>query len=198
MSPALQLPIPSRLPAALLLPLLLLMLLLLPSGAQADEPHLAVRLSGGDSAVYALGDIERIGFEDQDTLVVVTGSGPESFATETIVRIEFLWTPASAEDPAGAAGLVKALHLFQNQPNPFSPQTRIGFELPGNGSVELSIYAPDGRLVRTLLDGQREAGHHTVRWDGRDDSGRRASGGVYFYILRAPGIEESRQMILLP
>jgi hypothetical protein len=178
--------------------LLLLLTILLPPGARADEPRLAVRLIGGESAIYALGEIERIGFEGQETLVVVTGSGSQHYATEMIARIEFLWDFSSVEDPEEAAALIKGIHLFQNQPNPFSPQTQIAFELPHDGQVELSIYAPDGRLVRSLASGQREAGRHTVSWDGRDDAGRRASGGVYFYSLRAPGIEESRRMILLP
>ncbi len=178
--------------------LLLLLMMLLSPGALADEPRLAVRLAGGEDAIYALDDIERIGFEDQDTLVVVTGSGSQQFATEMIARIEFLWDLSSVGDLEEAAGLVKAIHLFQNQPNPFSPQTRIDFELPQDGEVKLSVYAPDGRLVRSLVGGKREAGHHSVSWDGRDDAGRRTAGGVYFYSLQAPGIKESRRMILLP
>ena len=38
------------------------MFLLLP-GARADEPMLAIRLTGGESAVYAVGEIMRIGFD---------------------------------------------------------------------------------------------------------------------------------------
>ena len=64
--------------------------------------------------------------------------------------------------------------------------------------MELSVYSPDGRLVRTLLAEQREAGRHAITWDGADEAGRRVPGGAYFYRLRAPGIEESRRMILLP
>jgi len=178
--------------------LLLLLIVLLSPGALADEPRLAVRLVGGEAAIYALDEIERIGFEGQDTLVVVAGSISQQYATEMIARIEFLWDLSGVGDLEEAAGLVKAMHLFQNQPNPFSPQTRIGFELPQDGQVQLSVYAPDGRLVRSLVSGKREAGHHSVSWDGRDDAGRRAAGGVYFYSLQAPGIEESRRMILLP
>jgi hypothetical protein len=159
---------------------------------------LAIRLTGGESAIYAVSEIERIGFEGEETLVVVTGSGPDSYATETITRIEFLWEFSSIKDPKDAAALITAIHLFQNQHNPFSPETQISFELPQGGVVELGIYSPDGRLVRTLVAGERAAGHHTVSWDGMDDAGRATPGGVYFYSLRAPGIEESRRMILLP
>ena len=102
------------------------------------------------------------------------------------------------EDPEKAAALLKTVHLFQNQPNPFSPETRIAFELPQAGKVELGIYSPDGRLVRTLVTGEHAAGRHSIRWDGLNDAGRKVSGGVYFYSLHAPGVEQSRRMILLP
>jgi len=171
--------------------------LLLPE-AMADGPMLTLQLTGGESAIYAVSEIERLGFEGEETLVVVTESGSDSYATETIQRIDFLFDFSSVEDPKNAAGLIKALHLFQNQPNPFSPETQISFELPRAGKVALAIYAPDGRLVRTLVAGEHLAGRHTVRWDGFDDAGRQVSGGVYFYRLQAPEIEESRRMILLP
>ena len=178
--------------------ILLLALSTLPQCARADEPMLAIRLTGGESAIYAVSEIERIGFEGEETLVVATGGGSDSYATESITRIEFLWEFSSVEDHEDAAALIQAIHLFQNQPNPFSPETQISFELPRDGEVGLGIYSPDGRLVRTLVMGTRPAGRQTIRWDGLDDTGRKVSSGVYFYNLRAPGIQESRQMILLP
>ncbi len=145
-----------------------------------------------------MGEIEQVGFEGDETLVVVTGSGSDNYATESISRVEVLWDFSGVQDPKDAATLIKAIHLFQNQPNTFSPQTQIRFELPQAGEVELGIYSPDGRLVRTLVSGKHAAGSQVVRWDGLNYSGRKAPGGVYFYRLRAPGIEESRRMILLP
>jgi len=177
---------------------LLVAVLLVVSGARADEPMLAIRVIGGGDAVYAVSEIERLGFEGGDTLVVVTTTGTASYAPETIRRIEFLWDFSAVKDPAEAARLVRALRLFQNQPNPFSPETRIAFDLPQAGRVELGVYSPDGRLVRTLVAEERPAGRQEVRWDGLDDAGRQAPGGVYFYNLTASGVAESRRMILLP
>jgi hypothetical protein len=101
-------------------------------------------------------------------------------------------------DPRDAAALVKAVHLFQNQPNPFSPETRIAFDLPKSGPVELVIYSVNGRLIRRLVKDTREAGRHTASWDGRDDAGEKVGSGIYFYQLIATGVDESRRMILLP
>jgi len=107
-------------------------------------------------------------------------------------------TSSSVDDSTDAAGLIKAMRLFQNKPNPFTPVTRIGFDLAAAGRVELGIYSVDGRLIRALVDEERLAGSHEVTWDGRDAEGKKVAGGVYFYKLAGPGIAESRRMILLP
>ena len=169
--------------------------------ARADIPWLSVRLVGGGMANYPVNDLHRIGFEG-DTLVVVHagGTGTDRYGAATVVRIEFVWSPANSDvvDPRDAAALVKAVHLFQNQPNPFSPETSIAFDLPKAGPVELVIYGVNGRLIRRLVKDTRAAGRHTASWDGRDDAGEKVGSGIYFYQLSAPGVDESRRMILLP
>jgi len=88
--------------------------------------------------------------------------------------------------------------LRQNVPNPFNPETTIRYEVPaGGGHVEVQIVDVSGRLVRTLVDGSQTEGPKSIDWDGRDDAGRQVATGVYFYRLVAPGIEESKKMLLL-
>jgi len=89
------------------------------------------------------------------------------------------------------------VELSQNAPNPFNPTTTIRFSLPANERVGLAIYAADGKLVRTLVDGVKERGSHSATWDGRDTSGTPVSSGVYFYRLTAGKFSESKKMVLL-
>jgi hypothetical protein len=168
-----------------------------PPPARADGPMLLIRLAGGEQAIYAVSEVQRIVF-DADTLVVVKAGGSERYAAASITKIEFLMEFSGVNDPRDAAALVKAVHLFQNQPNPFSPETRIAFDVPKAGPVELVIYSVNGRLIRRLVKDTRPAGRHTANWDGRDDAGEKVGSGIYFYQLTAPGVEESRRMILLP
>ena len=50
-------------------------------------------------------------------------------------------------------------------PNPFNPQTVIGFELPAATVVHLVIHDVSGRHVRVLLDGvSLPAGFHDSLW----------------------------------
>jgi hypothetical protein len=111
---------------------------------------------------------------------------------------------ALAELARAAAGTsetpdpVAAFTLQQNAPNPFNPATEIRFSVPAGGaSVSLRVYDVTGRLVRTLVDGHRAAGTHTVTWQGDDDRGRPAASGTYVYRLTAPSFSELRTMVLL-
>jgi len=186
-----------RLPCLIFLAAAPLALLILPLVARAEEPMLALRQFDGEDAIYAVSEIDQVVFEG-DSLLVLRPGASEGYALASITRIEFLWGFSDVTDPEDAAHLLKAMRLFQNKPNPFTPVTRIGFELAQAGRVELGIYSVDGRLVRTLVDEERLAGSHEVIWDGRDAEGKKVAGGVYFYKLAAPGIAESRRMILLP
>ena len=188
---------PALPPSLILFPVVLLASLVLPIAAIAEEPMLAIRQVDGEDAIYAVSEIDQVVFES-DTLLVLRSGASESYPLASIEKIEFLWGFSGVTDPEDAAHLLKALRLFQNKPNPFTPDTRIGFELAQAGRVELGIYSVDGRLIRTLVDEERLAGSHEVTWDGRDAEGKKVTGGVYFYKLAAPGIAESRRMILLP
>jgi hypothetical protein len=87
--------------------------------------------------------------------------------------------------------------LFQNYPNPFNPNTEISFALPMAAYATLRIYDILGREVATLVGDSKEAGYHTVTWDGRNIDGREVASGVYFYLLVAGDFQETKRMLLL-
>jgi hypothetical protein len=94
----------------------------------------------------------------------------------------------------------KEFELVQNYPNPFNPITSIEFTVanrPNPVYTTLRIYNVLGRLVRTLVDEENAEGTHTVSWDGRSDSGREVSSGIYFYKLEAGDLVEVKKMVLL-
>ncbi|MCF7858956.1 MAG: T9SS type A sorting domain-containing protein, partial [Candidatus Cloacimonetes bacterium] len=87
--------------------------------------------------------------------------------------------------------------LFQNHPNPFNPMTTIRYSLIEAGKVTINIYNIKGELIKTLINGNYQAGDHQVIWDGRDDSGRIISSGVYFYHMLTDQYSSTRKMILM-
>jgi len=103
--------------------------------------------------------------------------------------------PYVSNDDDGAPGLVTRLQ--SNYPNPFNPSTTIAFELAQGGATKLDIYNVKGQLVKTLARGDFKPGSHRAVWDGKDESGREVSSGVYFYRLEAPGYVSTRKMLML-
>ena len=53
-----------------------------------------------------------------------------------------------------------------------------------------------GRLVRTLVDAEREAGSFSAFWDGTDQLGNPLASGVYFYRMTAGAYSQTRKMVL--
>jgi hypothetical protein len=95
-------------------------------------------------------------------------------------------------------GQARRFVLHQNHPNPFNPRTLIRYDLWESAPVSLQVFDVAGRLVRRLLVGDTVgAGAHAVSWDGRDDAGRPATAGVYFYRLAVAGSVETGRMTLI-
>ena len=122
---------------------------------------------------------------------------------------------AANVDPAGIAALERLLAaltrveapppketvLLANYPNPFNPETWIPYQLSEPAEVTVSIYALDGKLVRTLELGQVPAGIYQSRsraayWDGRNAAGEPVASGVYFYTLTAGEFSATRKMVI--
>jgi hypothetical protein len=112
-----------------------------------------------------------------------------------ILELDYFGSCVPTDVPHGVPAVPLTLH--QNYPNPFNPITTISFMAPSAGRASLRVYNLNGALVRTLLDRVVAVGEVSVRWDGKDESGRTVSTGVYFYELRFGGDRVSRKMVLL-
>jgi Protein of unknown function (DUF1565)/FlgD Ig-like domain/Periplasmic copper-binding protein (NosD) len=73
---------------------------------------------------------------------------------------------------------------ISNYPNPFNPETRIVFDLPEAGQVKIAVYNLKGQLVKTLADDVLPAGKNFLIWDGRNETGRQVSSGVYLLRMK--------------
>lgn len=89
------------------------------------------------------------------------------------------------------------LELRGVTPNPFHGRTHVFFELSAAARVALKIHDLQGRVVRTLVDGDLAGGPHQALWDGRDDSGQRVGPGIFFARLTSGAQSASRRMIFV-
>lgn len=108
------------------------------------------------------------------------------------------WIEESSIRSQSKHGHIPATHfLYPNYPNPFNPNTQIQYGLTVESPVEIVIFDSRGRQIRTLVNGVRAQGHHSIAWDGEDASGRSMQSGVYLCQMKTPVEVSTRKLILM-
>ncbi|MBL0062891.1 MAG: T9SS type A sorting domain-containing protein [bacterium] len=77
-------------------------------------------------------------------------------------------------------------------PNPFNPSTTIAFDLNARAQVSLDVYDVTGRLVRTLINEQLNAGSYTHNFDAQG-----LPSGAYFARLVTPQVSQTARITLI-
>jgi hypothetical protein len=157
------------------------------SGSLADSSGTAQQF---ESVVDALAPTGTYSFE-----IVTSGNDPVTPEHTITLTINVVSTATGVEDAGGIVPGTFALH--QNEPNPFNPATKIGFDLPQEGRVKLTVFDISGRRVASLVDGVLAQGRHEVPWQGRDDSGTEVSSGIYFLRMEAGTFTDRIKMSLV-
>ncbi|HET6271885.1 MAG TPA: choice-of-anchor B family protein [Bacteroidota bacterium] len=168
------------------------------AAVQADDPHyyqVHIWGPGVDTLLRAR----------DSSLAVTSLSGlqiGQSYHWHVWIRDEF--TSVSSQDTSQFVctgpisdvttdlGTPAEFQLVQNYPNPFNPNTVIRYQLPTSSRVVLKVYNLIGKEVATLVDDTKPAGSHDVQFDAQS-----LSSGVYFYTLRAGGLQATRKMVLM-
>lgn len=102
---------------------------------------------------------------------------------------------AGPSTPPGNRFYRFALHPCR--PNPFSRTTTICYQIKDSGPVSLCIYNAAGQSVKKLVNKAQATGAYKVEWNGRDESGKRTSNGIYFCRLKSGGHEATRRMLIV-
>ncbi|MBN1999206.1 hypothetical protein JW935_16730 [candidate division KSB1 bacterium] len=93
--------------------------------------------------------------------------------------------------------LAENFDLAQNFPNPFNMSTELVFDLPTDGHVLLVVHDIAGRVVKELVNEQKQAGTHHIVWEGIGNSGIEMASGVYFAVLHSAGRCKRVKMVLI-
>ncbi len=125
--------------------------------------------------------------DSKTSLGFVAWQSDRSGRSHIYVR-NFLWIQTDIDGPINYPG---TYILRQNYPNPFNPTTNIEFRIANFGFVSLKVYDVLGRLVATLVNGERSPGSYEVQFNGS-----KLASGVYFCRLTAPGVNIVRKMLL--
>jgi hypothetical protein len=120
-----------------------------------------------------------LGFTNQDEIVFING---DIYG----VSISYVTGVENAED------VPRTFTLKQNYPNPFNPSTTISLLLPQREHVTLKVFDVLGREVATLVDGELNAGEHSVNFNAEW-----IPSGVYFAQMKAGNVVQRIKMVLV-
>lgn len=127
-----------------------------------------------------------------NTSISVTAASLDSFQVSLAPYESKVWliskqkiTSITEDESEPDAVIPEEFNLNQNYPNPFNGSTNIRFSIRETSQVKLEIYSVTGRLVATLNNGLLSPGNYIRIWNGKSDSGRTVSSGIYLCSLRA-------------
>ena len=127
-------------------------------------------------------------------LQFVSETEPQPDTEIYLDRIRIVDESAVGGEPAN---LPAELALSPNFPNPFNPATSIHFSLPERTDVTMSIFNLRGELVKQLTSGTRDAGEHSVVWDGTNMANQNSASGIYIYRLETADRTLTNRMVLI-
>ena len=82
--------------------------------------------------------------------------------------------------------------LKQNYPNPFNPSTKVGFTLPIESNVKISVYNLIGQKVVDIVNSKFAAGNHSINFNASN-----LSSGIYLYKIEAGSFTSVKKMQLM-
>jgi hypothetical protein len=167
-------------------------------GARVDTAGLVLDPSGLDfvSEAYGRFDPGLVAGADGQVLLTYHGFIAESYNSNRVFGAFYTGVGIEEEESRPARDHL-TLRLHQNTPNPFRGQTTLQYGVQTRNKVSLKVYDSSGRLVKTLVDGDRPAGSYSATWDGKGTSGEQLPSGIYFCRLQAGDATATRKMILL-
>jgi hypothetical protein len=167
----------------LLVVAMIFLLLPLASSGQITLPYDVVGCGGGEMS--GVGNVVR-GTLGQGCIGVASGPG-------NIHEIGFWYLFGEPGTGIDEGDLTPTRYwLGQNHPNPFNPMTTLKFSLPQLTRVIMKLYDASGREVRTLVDEELPAGHHSTVVEAQG-----LASGIYFCRMVAGSFVETRKLVLL-
>ena len=113
-------------------------------------------------------------------------------ATDVITHVDNFQSRTSESIPG--------IELFQNNPNPFNPETKLSYQLSSKSKVTLKVFNMLGKEVATLVNEEQQAGHHSINFNTTYNNQQTTNNlptGVYFYQLRTENSMQTKKMLLL-
>ena len=151
-----------------------------------------------ESADMSIQELSLVQFDGNSTLdQLVLGSITSHTKEEHIVEFQYKITSIDHILSSGSMTLEykpipNEYALHQAYPNPFNPTTTLSFALAIESEVSITVYNLQGREVISLVNGNMEAGYHSVVWNADNNAS-----GMYFVKMIAGEYMKTKQLMLV-
>ena len=140
---------------------------------------------------------------DDEALFYITVVADQATSISEAIKVSSLVTKAEAYTgnemkdvtmtfTQDGENLTEGFELYQNNPNPFSKTTTIGFVLPVSSTASLKIMDISGKLIKEYT-GDYTKGYNEIRIDKKDLS----TEGILYYQLDAQDYTATKKMVLI-
>ncbi|MBI2428261.1 MAG: choice-of-anchor B family protein, partial [Ignavibacteriales bacterium] len=118
-----------------------------------------------------------------DTVVTIAG---------TMDTVDISLTPVSTgADIVQNHDVPREYSLLQNFPNPFNPETQIGFTIQVSGFTSLKVFDMLGREIESFVNRTVSPGFYTITMNAGS-----LSSGVYYYTLTSGTFSSTKKMVV--
>lgn len=103
-------------------------------------------------------------------------------------------------DGSGSPNIPELTKLANAYPNPFNPASSMltsSFTLSKSEEISISIFNVKGEKVRSLINGNHNAGSYSINWNGKDEHGKVCSSGVYYMTMSTSNYSTTRKIVLM-
>lgn len=123
-------------------------------------------------------DIDNDGYIEMITLNAVIGH-----STTPVAQSPFL---SKRSDP-----------MVKLYPNPITSSAKIEYYVPFAAHIKIGIFDISGKLIRTLVNANKNAGDFMEIWDGKSDDNKNLASGQYYYNVQIGNFRTKKKVILL-
>lgn len=175
----------------------------------AQSPNLTVVVNyenpGGQEALNELGpqgsiNAMAVAADQQDTSYRWMPPWSHNYDPYQLNTLTWIANKLAEVDPEigmEIAPLPRVYRLSQLYPNPAKQQVVMNYQLSERCRVSLRIYDITGKLVKTLVDEEKEAGYYRAVWDIRNNIGKEQPNAIYLCRLEAGEFKITKKLIVL-
>jgi hypothetical protein len=139
------------------------------------------------------------GVYDDSTIVVnvVKDEGPVAILNEIYVFGESRGTQGGAMGDMTMFNLPKKFEIKGIRPVPLQEKGVIEIGIPKEAFIKISLYDVTGRFVKNVFSGVKKPGYYNIRFETKDDTGRRLPQGVYFIRMEAGDFKQNHKLVVI-